>query len=193
MNRVSLLTIVPSNLATQLANNKRIENFNTLPQINDKILEVVRDFMTDNVGYSNLPMACFSKSLDENDSVGAESTVFNYLPVNRNESVLFQLNMPEDMIISVSFSELLSASVEAGDCLKLGDDEDLEFVKESFREKLSLGISGNECRDQIIFIPFLALDKCEFYAKFDEDFNTQALDLPGVKQMDIRQLSSFID
>ena len=186
MKKISMLTVVPANLAVELSKSHSIKNYNTLQHLSKQILEVVREYMTDNVGYSDLPMACLSRANFSGD-INGESSIFNYLPVNSKESVLFQLEMPDDMIISVPYRDLLNASNEASSCV---DPDELEFIKECFKENLSLGLSDSD-ENLIIFIPFLALDKCKFYAKFDEEFETQELNLPGIEKMDVSKLVSF--
>lgn len=184
-----MLTVVPVTVAEELVHNRRVEGYNNLPQINKGILNAIREYMTDNVGYNNLPMACLRKVNQKDGRNGGDGSIFTKLPVNSKDSILFQLDMPDDMIVSVGFGTLLDASNSADGC---SCDEELELVQDYFKDELSLGISGGEA-DQILFIPFLALDRCRFYAKFDKDFNTEEYDLPGLEKMDIRELSSFIN
>lgn len=188
---VNMYTVVPIELAAALKEKKKVKDYNTLPQLNSNILDVVREFMTDNVGFSDLPMACLSVS---KKVVRMDSTeLFHYLPANNKSNVLFQLQMPNDMIVTVSYDELLNASQSANEAE--GDDFELELIKEEFKENLFLG----ECDyldmdDEVIsFIPFLAYDYCKFYAKFDENFETGEFDIPGIEKISLAKLSAFID
>lgn len=188
---VNMYTVVPIELAAALKEKKKVKDYNTLPQLNSNILDVVREFMTDNVGFSDLPMACLSvsKKVARMDS----TELFHYLPANNKSNVLFQLQMPNDMIVTVSYDELLNASQSANEAE--GDDFELELIKEEFKENLFLG----ECDyldmdDEVIsFIPFLAYDYCKFYAKFDENFETGEFDIPGIEKISLAKLSAFID
>lgn len=187
MGKVSMLTVIPANLVEELRQNRSVHEYNTMPQISRKILDAVRDFMSRKVGYSELPMACFGMPDDRTQS-GSVENILTYLPVNNKDDVLFQLDMPNDMIVSVNFNTILEASNDANACL---DDEELEFVLEEFSDELHLGLSDRSSKD-IIFIPFLDADRCRFYARFNDRFDTEELDLPGIAKMDIRKLTSFM-
>lgn len=189
MKKITMLTVVPISLAKQLCERKVVKDYNTLPQLNPSILETVREFMTDHVGYADLPMACLSKAKIDLSKANVGDSISTYLPINSNDSVLFQLDMPEDMIISVDFSELLEASIAASEAV---DEDDLALTKESFRDNLYLGLTPST-EEQIIFIPFLDVSRCKFYARFSKDFDTDDLKLPGIEQISIRELKSFIE
>lgn len=188
---VNMYTVVPIELAAALKEKKKVKDYNTLPQLNSNILDVVREFMTDNVGFSDLPMACLSvsKKVARMDS----TELFHYLPANNKSNVLFQLQMPNDMIVTVSYDELLNASQSANEAG--GDNFELELIKEEFKESLFLGECDYSDMDNevISFIPFLAYDYCKFYAKFDENFETGEFDIPGIEKISLAKLSAFID
>lgn len=188
---VNMYTVVPIELAADLKEKKKVKDYNTLPQINPEILDEVREFMTDNVGFSDLPMACLSlsKKVARMDT----TELFHYLPANNKDSVLFQLQMPNDMIVTVSFDELLRASKEADEAA--GDEFELDIVKEEFRDSLSLGeCCYSDSDDEMIsFIPFLDYNYCKFYAKFDENFETGEFDIPGIEKISLARLSAFIN
>lgn len=187
--KIKMLTVVPENLARELAEKKRIKDYNTLPQLNKLVLQMIREYMIQKIGYPNLPMACLSnfKGLGQLDG----EDILAIIPVNAKDSVLFQLEMPTDMIVSTSFSALLSLSNEAND---ISPDDKLEvgFLNDQLEEILYLGYDET-VEDQISFIPFLAVDRCKFYAKFDSNFKTEELNLAGLTETRIKELASFMN
>lgn len=189
MGNVTMLTVVPIQLAQQLAEKKRVKDFNNFPQINMDVLQAIRTYMTEHVGYDDLPMACLSQSKVDLSAENVGESIGTYLPVNSKESVLFQLEMPEDMIVSVKFSDLLEASNEANDAV---GKEDLELTLDMLTDNLSLGVLPDETEEQIFFIPFLDSERCKFYASFNKNFDTNELKLPGIEQVNLRQLQSFV-
>jgi hypothetical protein len=183
-----MLTVVPTELAASLCDKKKVKDYNTLPQLNKAVIETVREFMTENVGYSELPMACLRINA-KNESI-EESDFFHYIPANSKENVLFQLEMPEDMIVSISYQTLLDASVEAEECG--GDRDGLALVKEDLMEQLKVG-ELSESEEVISFIPFLEYTRCKFYARFDDNFEPIEIDLPGLEKLPLAKLSAFVD
>lgn len=192
MSKVTMYTVVPVTLAKQLATEKRIKDYNTLPQLNPVLLKLVKEYMVDNVGYPNLPIACL-RSVKSRGAVTNSDVldILSIIPANSNTSVLFQLEMPDDMVVSVRFIELLDASEEAGK-LDLSDELDIDYLREKLEEMLHVGCESME-DDMICFIPFLDSSKCTFYSQFDSEFNTVDLQLPGIRQMDIKELTSFFN
>ncbi|MEY8333138.1 hypothetical protein AALB53_08540 [Lachnospiraceae bacterium 47-T17] len=186
MGRVSILTVVPANMAKDLIANRVVKDYNTLPQINKNILEAVREYMTERVGYSNLPMAGLSKPKSANGNI--VDNLSSYLPINSKENVIFQLDMPSDMIISVRFNDLLEASADVSDS---DDYDEIDFIKEEFKEKMSLGLPADDGENTIVFIPYLDVEKCNLYAKVNENFEAEELNLPGLERISLRELTSF--
>ncbi len=187
---VSVVTVVPTSLAQDLVKKRKITNFNTMQHINSHILDAVREFMTDNVGYADLPMACLNTKA--RTFKNGSSEIFHYLPSNSKDSVLFIMQMPEDMIVSVAYSDLLDASSEASDCE--GDEDSIEIVKEDFKELLNLGQGDFDGDEEVIdFVPFLDYQKCKGYAKFDENFEAKDFNLPGIEKIVLAKLTAFIE
>lgn len=187
--KIKMLTVVPASLATELAAKKKIKDFNTLPQLNPSILKIVRECMVERIGYDNLPMACLSSVSSKGNVDGEE--IFTYLPVNSKDSVLFQLEMPDDMCLSIAFPDLLELSNDAN-MADLSDELEVELLQEKVRDSMVLGFDEN-MEDPISFIPFLAFDRCKFYAKLDGDFKTTDLQLSGLIETNLRELSSFVN
>ncbi len=187
MKKVKMLTVIPSNLAKELSEKKKIKDYNTLPQLNERILSIIREYMIEKVGYPNLPMACLSSVHSKGDIDGED--ILSILPANSKDSVVFQLEMPEDMIVSISFGELLEISNEANE---ISDDMEMEFLRERLQDSLQLGYDESTI-DQISFIPFLAFDRCSFYAKLDSNFQTTDLQLSGLREMRVKELASFVN
>lgn len=187
---VNVITMIPLSLAAELSKKERIINYNTLPQINKGIMEAVREYMTDNVGYSDLPLACLNANAKSLKMDCQE--LFHYIPANTRDSVMLKLQMPEDTIVSVLYKHLLDSSADADAC---GDDEELiGYVKEDFKDLLILGQGDFSPEDEVIeFVPYLDYENCKGYLCFDEDFGTKNIDLPGVERYSLTRLAAFIN
>lgn len=190
---VNILTVLPTELAQQLSQQRRLKDYNTLPKLNQNVLEAVREFMIDNVGYEHLPMACLCANAKNLQMDSSE--IFHILPANSKNSVLFIIRMPEDMIVSVPYQALLDASEEADAC---GDDEDsIELFKDDFKSQLSVGQLGSDSDEEVIeFIPYLDYSKCKGYANFNQNFGTDGTAnniLPDIKEYAVAKLTAFID
>lgn len=186
--KIKMLTVVPSSLATELVQKKKIADYNTLPQVNELVLRLIKEYMSNRVGYSNLPMACLS-SVRANGVDGED--IFSYLPLNSKDSVIFQLEMPDDMLVSIQFKDLLSISTSAS-AVSADNEIELEYLRDLLESYLVLGFDGS-MEDPISFIPFLAFDRCQLYVKLDEDFKMQDLKLSGLPEKDLRELTSFVN
>lgn len=156
MNNVVMAVIVPYKYAVKFEKEGRISDFNNLPQINHRALKVIRDFVIDNVGYDDLPIASL-KCANVGSVAGVDFR--NYLDEVSKNSVLYQLEIPEDMVVSVDFDTLLkhSRNLES-----LQDDILLELEEDSLESDLIVGTGDS--RNMISFIPFLDYSKCKFYA-----------------------------
>ena len=191
MAKVTMLTIVPKQLAMDLNNEHRIQGYNTLPQLNRKVLDTIRQFFSDKVGYSNLPMACLMQPKDKNGKLMIQTDFNNYLPTNNQDSVLFLLEMPDDLIVSTNYGSLLEISEMM---TEFADDESmLEFYKDELMNQLQVGIDYDD-HNLISFIPFLDYSRCKFFAAFDSNFEPdESLKMPGLSKLDLRELQLFID
>ncbi len=190
MANINVVTVLPAKMANELSKKRKLQDYNTMPNISEAILDAVREYMTDNVGYANLPIAC----LNANSVVDGGEEIFHYIPANSKDGVLFVIQMPEDMIISVPYQTLLEASEDAKGCEE--DVDSLEFIKEEFKDQLSVGPGEfEEDMERIEFIPFLDYSKCKGYAVFDENFNShkQEFNLAGVEKCTLARLEAFIN
>lgn len=188
MQKVVMITAVPKKIAEDLSRKRRVVGYNTLPNVNARVLQSIREFMTEHVGYSDLPMACLSKprtSIAQSSSAGV--ALSNYLPINSNDCIMFQLEMPDDLLVSVGYQELLMASSEVE---RAGSEDEIDFLCEEFKEQLKLGVLAEE--DQISFIPFLDYERCKFYALLNPNFGTEDVKLPGLAKIDVREMTSFL-
>lgn len=180
-----MLTVIPQNKANELLQSKCLRDFNNMPQLDPRIRKEIRSYMAENVGYENLPIACFGRSEHKKNLDAAD--IMHVLPMNAKTDIIFQLDMPSDMVVSIDFNELMEASNDVKNAI---DEEDAAYILEEFRDKLQRGLSPSET--SVIFIPFLDLDRCRFYAKASEDMGTNELDFPTVERMDIRKITSFL-
>ena len=147
-----MLTVIPHNKAVELLQNRSLHEFNTMPQIDQRVRKVIR-----------------------------------VLPVNVKNDIIFQLDMPSDMVVSVDFNKLMQASTDVKNAV---DDDDAQFVLDEFKDELQLG--SNPSTASVIFIPFLDLDRCRFYAKFNNDFGAEDIDFPTIEKMDVRKITAFL-
>lgn len=189
MNKtVRMVTAVPQDLAQQLVKNKRITNYNTLPQLNADVLEGIRSYLGEYVGYENAPIACLSKvHKQEADLKAAGTTLPQYIPVNARNSIIFELSMPEDCIVSIEYKKLLDYSSQMNNAV---DQFEKDMILEDLHADLQVGLAG-ELEDAISFIPFIELEKCQFFAILNSAFETNRINIPGLEQVDLRELSSF--
>lgn len=187
MKKISMLTIIPHNKAVELLKQNCLKDFNTMPQIDQRVRTAIRDFMSENVGYENLPIACFGRP-DTARRVTADE-LMHVLSTNRQDDIIFQLDMPTDMVVSIDFNKLMEASNEVQNAV---DAMDEESILDDFKDSLQLG--SNPSSTSIIFIPFLDLDRCRFYAKINGDLDAND-DLPftSIEKMDVRKITSFLE
>lgn len=188
MSKITVLTVVPRDLAADLANKQRVSNYNNLPQVANEALEVIKEYIADNIGYSDLPIACLGQSYSSG-KLEIKQDFTEYLPTNSKDSVVFILEMPEDMVVSVDFKKLLEFSNAIRS--SSDDEEEVEIFKEDLKEELMLGFDPAK-RDNISFIPFLDYKRCKFYSTLDENFKPdQSLNLANIKGVDLRELATF--
>lgn len=189
MNTVTILTIVPASIAKKLEEKQRVTDYNTLPQLHEQVLVTIQKFMAEKVGYSSLPIACLSMPQIKAGSgvkAGNEDWV-GYIPASSQKNVIFQLEMPSDMIVSINYQFLLDASSFYN---STNDLEEMSFMSDILYDELCLGISSEE--NQISFIPFLEYNKCKFYAKLDGNFSNSGVNGENIANVQLRELSSFI-
>lgn len=180
-----MLTIVPNRYVHDFKEKGRISNFNTLPQLHPKAMEVIRDFVKENVGYDNLPLASLKCAMTGSlDGVDLQE----YLSINAHDSVLFQLEVPEDMIVSVDYDTLLQYSENMKNSM---DDFQMLMEQEMLTEELFVGIA-NDSEGMISFIPFLDYDRCKFFARLDKNFKIHAQHGESAKNIiHLKALTSF--
>ena len=182
---VTMLTIVPSKYAKDFKEKGRIGNFSTLPQIHPAALDVIRNFVSENIGYDDLPLASL-KCAVTGSLAGVD---FNeYLSVNSRDSVLFQLEIPEDMIVSVNYDALLKYS---GNMKHATDEFQMAMERDMLESELFVGIA-DDSEGIISFIPFLDYNRCKFFARLDTNFkverNTDVGRSTGIR---LKELTSF--
>lgn len=197
-NRVTMITAVPRNLAKKLSMEKRISNYNNLPQVNGKILDCIQSFLKSQTGFDYLPMACVCKmdssvftleKASKNMSV-AGGNVVGPLPIKAKETTLFELSVPEDCIVTIELSDLLTASEEINEMVRnrSGDTED---YLEDFSQTLSVGMLDGE--NVVAFIPFLDFTYCKLWAVMDKSFqqSDSNIELEGFSVRHITELAAF--
>lgn len=188
-NTVQLVTAVPIELALQLTKTKRIQDYNVLGQIHPKAIKRIKENLGKKVGYENLPIACLSKVECVDSTIKSVGESINhYLPVKAHNSVILQLKMPKDSMLSMEYNDLLEYSNDLADAD--GDPEEEEFILGLIDDALQQGVAS-DLKTAISFIAFLDLEKCQFFATLNSAFRAEKLELEGVEQIDLRKLSTF--
>ena len=190
MRTVRMVTAIPKALAMELREKKRIINFNTLPQLHPKLIDSIKKYFEEVVGYHDSPIACLSRVGHKDStikSIGA--SVCDFIPVKANDSVVLELNMPEDCIVSIGYEDLLNFSRDLTDCNgdRVAENDTLAY----FLNFLSVGL-GDGCSDTISFVPFIEMEKCQFFAILDKSFGLADFSLRGVEKVSLHELNTFI-
>lgn len=186
---VRLITVIPMNLAQQLTKTKRIQNYNAIGQINEKLIEGIKHELCERVGYENTPIACLSKVGHKESTIKNVGNKINmYLPIKAGDSVILELKMPEDSILSIEYKELLELSEQLDDA---EDDEfEIGYILDELKDSLRVGVA-EDFDTAISFISFVELEKCQFFATLNAAFKTNNFELAGVEKVELRQLSTF--
>lgn len=188
MATVTMLTIVPRSIADGLAANTRVENFNNLPQLRKEVLEVLKEYVQQEIGFESVPLAGLCQRRDQRGNLMIKTDFAEYIPVNAKDSILLMLEIPEDQIISIDYKTLLDISASFDDTN--GDAYEIEYLKDTLRDAISLGPStkGNS----ISFIPFLDRKKCKYFATFNSQLEAdKTLTIPGVNKIPMQELTTF--
>lgn len=182
---VQVVAVLPRETFELFLQSKKVERLDTLPQLGERVKNAIRQFMEDNVGYSNEPIACLSRYNNEQGKLPDVGRHMQELFPVRSGSSFWQLQMPEDMVISIEYSDLLTYSM----ALERADDFELEFIEEEFKEKLILGyLEGN---DVVSFLPFLDYSRCKFVSLIGDEWKIDKVDVPGVEVVTLHDLNIF--
>jgi hypothetical protein len=184
---IKIMTALTKEQTESFIIKKKIEGFDNMPHIHSRIKDAIRTYMQDNVGYDQVPLAALSRY---NNSAGeilnVKTAVSDYIPTLAG-SVLFELHMPEDMIVSVGAEDLITYTNLIKDS---NNDELIEIYMEEFKDHINLGYLTGEA-DIVSFIPFIDLNRCKFFAHIDRSWNISELDIPGVEQLRLANMSMF--
>lgn len=188
MANTTMLTVIPKSVAEGLAGKIRIKDYNNLPQLRKEVLEVIRCFIANEVGYDSIPIAGLCQRTNSAGKVMISKNFTEYIPVNAKDSILLILDIPEDQIVSINYQVLLDISesfAQAG-----GDNETLEYLKNYLLAELQVGKSSEP--NTISFIPFLDYKKCRYFAVFNSQLEAdKSFDIPGLDKISMHELTSF--
>lgn len=188
MANTTMLTVIPKSIAECLSGQIRIKDYNNLPQLRREVLEVIKEFIADEVGYESIPIAGLCQHTNSAGKVMIKKDFTEYIPVNAKDSVLLILEIPEDQIVSVNYQELLDISEAFANAD--GDASEVEYLRELLWENLSLG--GSSDSNVISFIPFLDYKKCKYFAVFNSQLEAdKSFNIPGLDKIPMRELTSF--
>jgi hypothetical protein len=184
---IKMITVLSRDKAIEFIATRRVTGLDTMPQIHKKIKEGIRNYIRDNVGYDDVPIASLSKLNGfpgELKSVG--TGISDYIPTKAG-TVLFELHMPEDMVVSVSFGDLLAYSKLIGEAGSV-DEQDMHLSE--FLERIQTGYTDDE-DDVISFIPFIDQSKCKFFALIDQSWDIGGFSVPGADEVKLANMEMF--
>lgn len=183
---IQLVAVIPKEYFDPFVQSKKLKDLDTMPQVNQKVKHYLKDFISDNVGFDESPIACLSKYNGQtSDLKKIGLSVSDILPTRAGSS-LWQLAMPEDMVVSIGFEDLLkfSSLMEETD-----DPDELVLLGSEFKDNLVIGYSDSD--DAVSFIPFIELSKCKVYGFVDEKWNMDSRPVPGVEQIRLVNVDVF--
>lgn len=185
---VKMITVLEMEQAEQLKNNKRLVGVDTMPQLDSRIKEFIRKYITKTVGYQDAPIAGLSKfegSPADLKKVGTGAADFIS---GKSGSVFLEVHMPSDMIVSVPYSVLL----ESSSAIKRADDEfEVEMILEDLEEHMMVGFPSGEAEEAISFISFIDVRKCKFLYVVGKDWETEEFNIPGVEKITPANMNYF--
>ena len=195
MKNETVITAVPKHMVKQLTTQKgeRIVKVNTIPGINRKALDAIREYYVENVGYDDYPIACLGKLNNKPMNIQSSDIVESgVLPVRANDTMLLEIQLPEDLIVSVDLDVVLRASKDFAQSEDADTDAD---IAEGLKDSLVIGIPSEGdggSADMLSFIPFLDLTQCKRFAVLDESFNPQSLESNRWKSRPITEVAAFL-
>lgn len=184
---LQLTTVLPIELAQEFIHIKRVKDLDTMPHINKHVKRAISQFIKDNIGYdTEQPIAALSRFNNQPGELKTVGTsVADFIPT-KSGSTLWQLTMPEDMAVSIAFTDLVTFS----NLLDSEDDSDLiESYVEEFMQTIKLGFLDDE--DVISFIPFIDLSRCTFFALVNPSWGIGNFTVPGVEQVKLTSMDVF--
>src|SRR5690554_4011956 len=98
--QIQVITSIPQDLAVTFITEKKMEGLDTMPHLHSGIKSCVKKFVQDNIGYESYPIACISRYNGISGELkGIGANVSEFIPTKAGSS-LWQLQMPEDMVVS---------------------------------------------------------------------------------------------
>lgn len=187
MGDVSLVAVVPPELLDSFLADKKLEGVDGMPSLSSFVKEGLRRYIQRKVGYDGNPIACLS---NYNGTPPELSKVWKHMDevlTVRTGSSLWELRMPEDMLVSVDLQDLLTISEETQGMDY--DDEDADLYIEDLESILKVGYK--EGQETVSFIPFLDLKKCRVGMVLAEGWSANKLAIPGIRFLDLKTLNVF--
>jgi hypothetical protein len=185
---IKIMTSLDKEQTQSLRSHKKLEGFDNMQHIHHRIKDAIRQFMRDNVGYDKVPIAALSRYNNDSGEISkVQHNIREHIPTLAGY-VLFELHMPEDMIISVSAENLIIYT----EILQNSGNESLnDIYMEEFKDCMHLGYPTDKGEDIVSFIPFIDASRCKFFAHIDRSWNISELDMPGMEQIHLANMSMF--
>ena len=176
MSDINIVAVVPVSIAQQIITGQQ-PAYNSIPNLGEHVISIVRDYMIENVGFENLPIACLTANsgITTLDDIVGTGNAYNY-----KNSVLFQLSIPDDMVVSARTNMLLEAANS------LRQDPNDSIAVRLLQSSLHVGESAGA---DIYFIPFIDLSMCKFYSM--PPGSQESFKFNGIENRKITELAIF--
>lgn len=184
--QIQLVVVVPKDKYPILVEQKRLDAVDTMPKLHPAAKKVIRDFVKGYTGFEKDPIACLSRFHGRPGAISHVQLRVREVLTTTPGTTMWELHMPDDMVVSVNFNMLTSISSQMWEC---EDEMMLEFMQEDLQEQLVKGYLEDD--DVVSFIPFIDLKRCRFVAKVDNAWGMENLSVPGVEQVKLFDINIF--
>lgn len=184
--QIQLIAVIPKTRLKDFVDRKKLESLDSMPMIDPRAKSVIQNFIQNYTGYDKLPIACLSRFNGNPGSIEKIGTQVGQILTTSTGSTLWELQMPDDMVVSINFSDLMTKSNEFSEATS---EDEIEMLTEDLEDLLVKGYLADD--DVISFIPFLDYNRCKIAAVIDNSWGTQKLNLPGIEQVKLFNLNNF--
>ncbi len=79
MGRATMLTIIPRAIAEGLSSRERINDYNNLPQLNKEVLDVIKEYIANQIGFESVPIAGLCQRKDPSGKLMIKKDFAEYI------------------------------------------------------------------------------------------------------------------
>lgn len=188
---VKILVVMTKKETEDFLAKKRLKGVDTMPHIDMKVKETIRKYISENIGYDDLPIAGLSKHNgvpSELRVVGASLNEYIPLDPKGAGAVLYELHVPRDLVVSIAYDKLL----EYSNLIAATEDD---FIKdlylEEFYDLLQLGYVEDGADEMISFLPFIDMNRCKFFASLTPSWDIDDVNIPGAERVKLNTMNLF--